>query len=180
MITTDNISRHIEKTTVGSIQLLPFRKNELPVGWYFTNGDKYSLTSVQGKALNSLSISFKTDWGIKVINNTINLPNLFHSDGRGVFLRSVDGISRQVGHIQDDAIRNINGVINNVSDGRGGSNVISSGAFKTTKAIKGHQNGTSGYTQVSELTFDASFTVPTAEENRPLNMGMTPAIYLGI
>ena len=33
---------------------------------------------------------------------------------------------------------------------------------------------------VSGDNFDASRVVPTAHENRPINIGMTPAIYLGV
>jgi hypothetical protein len=35
-------------------------------------------------------------------------------------------------------------------------------------------------THMVVLDFDASRNVPTAAENRPLNLGMTPGIYLGV
>lgn len=72
---------------VGAILLLPFRKDELPVGWHFCNGAAVSLDSDQGRALNALPAGYKADWGITTLDGAITLPNLFSEDGRGCFLR---------------------------------------------------------------------------------------------
>ena len=159
---------------VGAILLLPFRKDELPVGWHFCNGAAVSLDSDQGRALNALPAGYKADWGITTLDGAITLPNLFSEDGRGCFLRPVDGLTRQVGAEQGDAIRNITGNTSHEID-RG----TPSGAFYTGPATSGI-NSLGEATSDKELRFDASRVVPTAEENRPLNLGMTPAVYLGV
>lgn len=94
---------------VGEIRLLPFRHDELPAGWHFCNGERFLLTSPQGEALSGLSENFRADWGLEEDLCSISLPNLFHEDGRGCFPRPVDGLTRQVGASQEDAIRNITG-----------------------------------------------------------------------
>lgn len=168
---------------------MAFRANELPIGWYFRSGDNYLLSSPQGQVLNSLSAAYKADNRItvKTINGQpyINVPNAFHSDGRGLFERPVNGVTRQVGSIKHDAIRNIHGAIPNGS----------------AKAIIGHENITKGdrdgAISVSDASadylergsrlmkwaffdFDASRVVPTGPENTVINEGKTPAIYLGV
>lgn len=170
----------------GEIRLLPFRSSELPSGWYFCNGDRYQLTSTQGGALNSLSDAMKTDWGITASNGTIGLPNLF-SNGSGYFLRPVDNATRFPGNCQSDAIRNITGSYAMMSTSgmvRVGtsSDAILSGAFVAGTATKtlGPNTTSVGASKVADLLFDASECVPTAAENRPMNIGVTPAIYLGV
>ena len=54
------------------------------------------------------------------------------------------------------------------------------GAFYTGPATSGI-NSLGEATSDKEPCLDASpRVVPTAEENRPLNLGMTPAVYLGV
>ena len=94
----------------GEIRLLPFRSTELPDGWYFANGDRYALASPQGAALYALSTNYKDDWGIIIIadvsgTDTINVPKLFYTDGRGFFLRTADGLTRQPGSVQEGAFQ---------------------------------------------------------------------------
>lgn len=172
---------------VGEIRLLPFRKAELPDGWYFCNGDKYALSTAQGDALNSLPATMKTDWAITASGGNINLPNLF-SGTDGYFLRAVNNSARLPGNKQADAIRNITGsfgLMNNggavwISSNTGTSTMA--GALKAgpaTKAIS-YTVTTHGYNTTADLLFDASVCVATANENRPMNIGMTPAIYLGV
>jgi hypothetical protein len=177
------------KDMIGDQRLMPFRRDELPFGWYFRNGDNFLLDSPQGQALNGLSANYKRDHNITIKKidgkQYINVPTAFSSDGRGFFERAVNGTNRQVGSWEDDAIRNIKGSLPN---GPG-------------RAIIGHENITKGerdgamsvyhcdddWLQVGSrrmrwafFDFDASRVVPTANENRPLNIGMTPAIYLGV
>lgn len=155
---------------VGEIRLMPFRHNELPFGWHFCNGERFVFTSAQGEVLSSLPDTFRADWGLEEDQCSISLPNLFHEDGRGCFLRPVDGVKRQVGVMEEDAIRNITGNL-------GFMDIEATGAFKSGEAL-GSLAG--GGTPRLELFMDASLMVPTADENRPLNLGMTPAIYLGV
>ena len=177
---------------VGEIRLLPFRHDELPAGWHFCNGERFLLTSPQGEALSGLSENFRADWGLEEDLCSISLPNLFHEDGRGCFLRPVDGLTRQVGASQEDAIRNITGGRRNyagptAADGYGAvgggsaSNQpekCATGAFKLGEATRKGPGFVNTPGCVS--AFDASLAAPAAEENRPLNLGMTPAIYLGV
>lgn len=170
----------------GEIRLLPFRSGELPVGWYFCNGDRYGVATGQGAALSALPANMKTDWGIVAAEGAINLPDLF-SGGNGCFLRPVDNLTRLPGSVQTDAIRNITGSYSNTSTigmVRTGSTADSvvSGAFAAgtlDKALSVYQVNV-GAGKVGDLLFDASGSVPTAHENRPVNVGMTPAIYLGV
>lgn len=172
---------------VGEIRLLPFRSGELPPGWYFCNGDRFALDTAQGEALHALPTHYKTDWAISVSGGAINLPNLLHN-GKGYFLRPVDNASRLPGSVETDAIRNITGLFS-VGDIMGmtlnGAVTGTSrfeGAFKSSAFTKTYAwNGYSlGANSTGNLMFDASLAVPTADENRPANLGMTPAIHLGV
>lgn len=168
---------------VGEIRLLPFRHDELPFGWHFCNGERFLLTSPQGEVLSGLSENFRADWGLEEDLCSISLPNLFHEDGRGCFLRPVDGLTRQVGAVEGDAIRNITGRV-----GGGIHNRVFWAGLQDAGAFLGSAND--GYANMPGsktadgggvvASFDASRVVPTAPENRPLNLGMTPAIYLGV
>lgn len=171
----------------GEIRFLPFRRAELPGGWYFCNGDAYPLSTPQGSALNSLPATMKTDWGIVVAGGAISLPNLLSAEG-GYFIRAVDSASRYPGSRQADAIRNITGSFA-ISPAAGAAWVNSgsgksafSGALKAGAATKTHSFpiAAHGYNAIGDLLFDASACVATANENRPMNIGMTPAIYLGV
>lgn len=183
-LTEVNNKIELIKTKTGDFRLMPFRANELPPGWYFRNGDNYLLNSPQGQALNRLSDNYKRDHQITIkdINGQkyINVPSAFAQDGRGYFERAIDGTTRQVGSVEADAIREIWGhfdtgvVDNHVGYARGafaGSNAINpnGGAFQPAREWMAW-----GY------EFFASRVVPTANENRPINMGMTPVIYLGV
>ncbi len=166
---------------VGEIRLLPFRHDELPFGWHFCNGERFLLTSPQGEVLSGLSENFRADWGLEEDLCSISLPNLFHEDGRGCFLRPVNGLTRQVGAVEGDAIRNITGEITNKSSY---DTELSAGTGCFTAVmqtgVRTWNNTASTNTFSVGANFNASRVVPTAPENRPLNLGMTPAIYLGV
>lgn len=161
------------ETKIGEIQLKAFSASELPLGWYHANGDKYSTASAVGMALLELSASFKTNWNIVESEGMINLPNMYHTDGRAYFPRAgaIPGV------VQDDAIRNITGTFNAMVYGNGqtGSGAILRTGFGTSNQINsGSIHGQAAY------TLNISNSVPTAEENRPLNISFLPAIYLGV
>lgn len=183
-LTDVNNKIELIKTKLGDFRLMPFRANELPFGWYFRNGDNYLLHSPQGQVLNQLSDNYKRDHQITIkdINGQkyINVPSAFASDGRGYFERAIDGTTRQVGSVEGDAIREIwghfdTGVVDyHVNYAKGafaGSNAINpnGGAFQPAREWMAW-----GY------EFFASRVVPTANENRPINIGLTPVIYLGV
>jgi len=172
------------KAFIGDHRLFPFRASELPPGWYVRNGDNYPLGSPQGVVLNSLSDNYKRDYQItiKTISGQkyINVPTAFASDGRGLFERPVDGTTRQVGTVQNDAIRDIwghfdTGVVPHHDE-------YTKGAFFGTTAINPTNTAFQSSTSWQTCGFDfyASRVVPTANENRPINIGLTPAIYLGV
>lgn len=167
----------IAATIVGKIDLLPFRYNALPSGWYFCNGTRYNTSTAVGAALKSLPTTFKTDWGMTLSGSgateTINVPNWFHTDGRGPTMRAVNGTSRQVGSVEEGAIKEMTGGVN--TDSLLGA---ASGVFST---VPGGDGGFAGVgSPPTFLDFKASREVETANEVRMLNRGMTPAIYLGV
>lgn len=176
---------------VGAFRLMPFRANELPFGWYVRNGDNYLLNSPQGQALNKLSDNYKRDHQITIKNingqQHINTPTAFTSDGRGFFERAVNGEIRQVGDIEDDAIRNLYGDMHHLFHWRG---TIPNGVFRIFQHDGGSGLNNRNYPLIcsgpesdfpeQKVVLDASWFVPTANENRPINMGLTPVIYLGV
>ena len=122
----------------------------------------------------ALPEAYRNAFRIVESGNEVNLPNLYHSDGRGYFLRS----SKTLGEVQGDAIRNITGcLMYGVSDGISGAFYIGSVPAGTGRQGFIQRNGTH---TLNTFNFDASRVVPTANENRPLNIGFTPAIYLGV
>ncbi|MDR1656118.1 MAG: hypothetical protein LBT47_00995 [Deltaproteobacteria bacterium] len=167
----------------GEMALFPWRVAELPPGWYHRNGDLYPLTSNEGQVLNGFSSAFKSDWGIVVTGSNINVPSAYHSDGRTFFDRAVNGSTRLPGSVEQDAIRNITG-----TQGGGLTEFLRS-MPPTGVFVKGDVRGSNecfsnasntSWDRVYNCSFNASLVVPTATENRPLNRGMTPAIFLGV
>jgi hypothetical protein len=111
-----------------------------------------------------------TDYG--QIMNVSSLPN---TSGR--FLRDIDGNAPSLAQVQSDAIRNITGSFHMGNSNSGGLNVngsgtgvfqrvSSSGSRLTTSVSYSHNDYVTGF------SFSASNQVPTANENRPINMGV--------
>ena len=97
------------------------------------------------------------------------LPNF--SDGK--FMRSIGGSAAALGTAQQDAIRNITGAIP-AYDGGTLPASVQSGAFK---GVAGGGSVVIGSTAPRVYqTFDASRVVPTANENRPINMAVVVLI----
>jgi len=190
-ITTANIHEFVP---IGDFRLMPFRAGELPFGWYFRNGDNYLLNSPQGQVLNRLSDNYKRDHQITIKNingqQYINVPSAFAPDGRGFFERAVNGTTRQVGSWEDDAIRNIKGSLpsGNFKALLGHAKIETgdkNGAISILSAGDDYLASSASSTNPRQLRymffdFDASRVVPTAHENRPINIGMTPVIFLGV
>lgn len=149
----------------GDMRLLPFRAADLAThcpGWHFCNGDQYSLISDVGIALNGLPESFKADWGIVVTGDHISIPKIFYSDGRGYFLRAVDGTTRQVGSVQQDAMQSHTHTY----------------SYRASASVKVGGDQWHGIGDATGTTSGASGRTDT--ETRVLNVGMTPAIFLDV
>ncbi|HCU0243621.1 TPA: hypothetical protein OUE28_002592, partial [Morganella morganii] len=161
------------KIPVGMFGTFPHRATQLPPKWYSTNGDRFSVSSPQGQALKSLPAELKSDWGIAESGGTINVPNIKQPDGRTPFLRPVNGTVRRVGSVESDTLQNITGSFTIWGGYR------ESGAFAKEErlassladgALVGDYRG----------SFDASRVARTSDETRPLSIGITLAIYLGV
>lgn len=180
------------KIPVGMFSTFPHRATQLPPKWYSTNGDRFSVSSPQGQALKSLPAEMKSDWGITESGGMINVPNIKQPDGRTPFLRPVNGTSRQVGHVDGDKIRNIYGSVNFAMSAAGLQTATGQylpatvdGAFRTSVI----HSGSSSFSVMRDekidvqrcgATMDVSMLVPTGTENKPLDIGVTLAIYLGV
>ncbi|MCL1915660.1 MAG: hypothetical protein FWG17_02985 [Desulfovibrionaceae bacterium] len=170
---------------VGEFELSPFRADQLKPFHYFANGDRFALESPQGQELYKLSPEYKQDWGITVQEIggvlTINKPTLFYDDGRGMFWRPS---SSPGGNAVGDAIRPIPGQIYSGYGSTGsiqGSFRSASGAFVGSHPINYNlTRGSSAGDGWTTVNLDISQVVPTAEENLVLNIGLTPAIFLGV
>lgn len=150
---------------VGDIRFLPFRAVDLAThcpGWYFCNGDQYTLTSPIGSKLNTLPANFKSDWGITVSGGNISIPNFFYTDGRGYFFRAVDGTTRQVGSVQQDAFQNHTHQLVTARYRNGAGSGFNIWIDDVSASTGGANSG----------RFD--------NETRALNVGTTPAIFLDV
>ncbi len=93
-----------------------------------------------------------------------NVPDL-----RGKFLRGLGGSSAALGITQGDAIRNITGSSGNLGTWPG----YGSGSGALSQADSGsYPSKDGGGNPLVKLSFDASKSVPTANENRPVNMAV--------
>lgn len=164
---------------IGMISMLPHRFIQLPFGWYFCNGTRYPNTSPVGIALNALSAEFKADWGITNNGTTTNVPNWFHTDGRGPVARAVNGSSREVGSVEDGAVQNVTGAFASKGPNWIGFNDISGAFYGDSPSVMG-SGGASSVTMSGNVYLNISRQVPTANEVRMINRGMTPAIFLGV
>ena len=172
--------------TPGDIAFKAQRYNELPSCWYFMNGTRYAVGTPQEKVLRNLSVKFKEDGGITTTDEGTNVPNWYHSDGRGPTMRAVNVAARQVGSIEEDAIQKITGSMSiesnagTIRGGTGGSTDSSvSGAFTKGSARNGGKTNTQSGMGF-DLVLDSSLSARSADETRMLNRGMTPAIFLGV
>jgi hypothetical protein len=156
---------------IGEIRLLPFRIADLPAGWHYPSGQYYELTSDIGKALNGLPTNFKADWGITISGNTIRLCDnaKFFSGANGRFFRSTLG---NPGVVQEaSAAMAAHSHTIPIGSGSSMTGGYSKPVWQTSSSgsggnVKGHAMSTS--------------SAGSAAENRPANVSLTPAIYLGV
>lgn len=180
------------ETPVGIFATFPHRATQLPPKWYSTNGDRFSVSSPQGQALKSLPAEMKSDWGVTESGGMINVPNIKQPDGRTPFMRPVNGTSRQVGHVDGDKIRNIYGAVNFAMSAPGSQAEAGQYLPATVDGVFRNSvihTGSSSFSVMRDekidvqrcgATMDASMQVPTGSENKPLDIGVTLAIYLGV
>jgi len=155
---------------VGEIRLFPYRIYDLPNGWYFANGDRYSLDSPQGKVLNNLSNNYKQDFNIYLSNDTVNLPNMFYIDGRGMFIRPSNTIS----NIQNDQIRPIIGFISGMIES------CDDTLFKIESTTWHYAFGSSYKHQNISFNTSRLGINYNGNDTHPLNIGFTPSVFLGV
>lgn len=180
-----------DKTPVGMFGKFPHRAAQLPDKWYSVNGDRYSVSSPQGLALKSLPAQLKSDWGIVESGGMINVPNIKQSDGRTPFLRPVNGTSQQVGAVVGDQMRNLTGGVyfrQRQAESSGSSSILwNMGAenealttreYNTTAGPVGFAG--TGLQKTNTVELNARNQVPTGPEFKPLDIGVTLAIYLGV
>jgi hypothetical protein len=90
-------------------------------------------------------------------------------DLRGLFLRGVGGNSAALGQAQSDAIRNIYGVLPDVYGFNWGSGLFSILATRGA-GINTAMAAAANFTR--DFQFNAANVVPTANENRPVNVAV--------
>lgn len=167
---------------VGEISYSPFLSGHENHGYYVANGDKYPLNSPVGRALKALPNDFKSAWNVEETSSTISVPNLFHENGKGFFMRAgkVPGVK------QDDAIRNITGggriLQYQRSDGTewNMTGALSTSFFKEAGVATITTNKNDQFYKEYSFSLNASRAVPTDDENRPYSVSMVPVIYLGV
>ena len=109
-----------------------------------------------------------------------NLPNF--TDGK--FMRSIGGSAAPLGTAQQDAIRNITGEINTSSEAYEynnpslfeNGNFLAKGVFSKIARENSRRPTINANGKSETWVFDASRVVPTANENRPLNMSVVVII----
>ncbi|MEM8241804.1 hypothetical protein Q4R67_07555 [Morganella morganii] len=168
---------------VGMFSQFPHRATHLPSGWYSTNGDRFAVTSAPGIVLKSLPAELKSDWGIVESGGMINIPNIRQADGRTPFLRPTNGTDRLPGSVVSDYIRDIQGIFESEDPwalawfgGLTANGVFTVGSTSRRRAFTEDKIQQSP----SSISFIASKVVPTGPENKPLDIGVTLAMYLGV
>ena len=128
------------------------------VAWTLANNPSGNYLECNGQAVDSSKYP-------KLYALMHNVP-----DYRGVFLRGLGGNSAALGELQGDAIRNITGYfgLEALVTGTSGYHPVG-GVFNVVSGINNHIGSDMIHSGSSQINFDASFVVPTANENRPIN-----------
>ena len=149
-------TRVIEEYKVPIGTIIAMSSDYIPTGYLLCNG-----SAVNRQTYSLLFAKIGTTYGEGDGTNTFNLPDL-----RGKFVRGLGGNSDILGKTQGDAIRNIQGEV----DICHGDNNVTNGVFRDNGRKSRGRDGNEWYSY--SVIFDASTVVPTANENRPLNMAM--------
>lgn len=162
-------------TWIGFIGL--YAGPEPPEGYLYCDG-----SAIGRETYSELFEAVGTLYGAGDGAETFNLP-----DARGVFFRGDGGEnSAEMGVRQGDAIRNIVGnITKNASSPQMGMLVGTTSMFSTSGALSlvgaplyvPRRDDSQEENSIREINFDASATgIPTAPENRPINLAMKPCI----
>ena len=164
-----------------------WRSTTLPEGFAWVNGDLvlfedwpefaavYNAGGFSGMVLpyNADSATIAANLG-KFRPNAANPTGLYLPSCGEQFFRGWTGGSRTAGSAQEDAIRNIAGKL-----GETIHTELFDGAFYI-----GSTTGTRSYPEGGDTAgfpfLDASRVVPTANENRPANVALPVALYIGL
>lgn len=149
-------TRVIEEYKVPIGTIIAMSSGYIPTGYLLCNG-----SAVNRQTYSLLFAKIGTTYGEGDGTNTFNLPDL-----RGKFVRGLGGNSDLLGKTQGDAIRNITGEV----DICHGDYNVTNGVFRDNGRKSRGRDGNEWYSH--SVIFDASTVVPTANENRPLNMAM--------
>lgn len=166
------------RLAVPSGAVMYFAGQTAPTGWLKANGAAVSRTTYA-----ALFAAIGTTYGAGDGRNTFNLPDL-----RAEFLRGWDdgrGIDsgRAFGSAQSDAIRNIKGSLEALyGSQRYTLYTKAEGAFATDSddgANTTFRSSTDDHAhRQKRVVFDASRSVPTADENRPRNIALLACIKI--
>lgn len=144
-----------------------------PAGYLKADG-----TTIRRADYPTLFAAIGTTFGEGDGSTTFSLP-----DCRGEFIRGWDDsrgtdTERSFGSLQEDAIRNITGSIINQGNGvLSIGNLGSEGALEVTTTYWNYGAGPNyGGNHITNMSFDASRSVPTANENRPRNIALLACI----
>lgn len=173
---TDKIDAYTKRESDEKFALKTELTDGLPIGAYLSYPSQKTIPAgfltCDGRSLKKEEYAELFD----VIGHTyggsgqnFNLPNF--ADGK--FMRGIGGNAAALGVVQQDAIRNITGSLPPYDAGTLPTN-IERGAFKTVAGGGAIPTGTQGVRAYQ--IFDASYVVPTANENRPLNMAVVVII----
>ena len=150
----ENFCAKIGGTPTGTI--IPWATKDIPEGFLPADGSIVAINKYP-----RLFAAIGNNYGGDGISN-FGLPDL-----RGLFIRGVGGNSAALGIIQGDAIRNITGSFDCTANGPKTTGCFKGGADKIPD-WHANQNGPDCTARI----FDASLVVPTANENRPVNIAL--------
>lgn len=163
----DNLKSDMRNYTIPAGTFIWYTGTSVPTGFLICNGQAVSRTTYS-----RLYSAIGTKYGTGNGSTTFNVPDLTSSS---YFVRA--GGTSSVGTTETDTIRNITGTLYcNSVDSVASPFISASGAFSlsdnNSHIVDWHGDGTSYHT----ATFNASNSVPTASENRPVNIRLVPLI----
>ncbi|MDE9571358.1 hypothetical protein KKJ16_20725, partial [Xenorhabdus bovienii] len=166
--------------TPGFTMLAMQDEKDIMPPWYSINGDRYGIGSPVGKVLKAFPADFKARWNIIETAETITLPKVLQPEGRMPFPRPVNGTGRKPGSVLGDTIRNFTGELGYEANyGLTTNERDVNGVFRAVGASKNSFSG-GGFGRTLNIMFDPSTVVPTGPENKPLDVGVTWIMYLGL
>ncbi|WP_459875273.1 phage tail-collar fiber domain-containing protein [Campylobacter concisus] len=184
---TDKIDAYTKRESDDKFALKTELTDGLPIGAYLSYPSQKTIPAgfliADGRSLKKAEYTELFD----VIGYTyggsgqnFNLPNF--ADGK--FMRGIGGNAAALGTAQQDAIRNITGEINTSSEAYEynnpsffeNGNYLAKGVFSKIARENSRRPTLNANGKSETWVFDASRVVPTANENRPLNMAVVVII----